>query len=155
MSGKITTAAEVILNGQVIDWDEPDVDMIEVTKVEAEALEAVGEHVIEIMGKTMHIKTSKPEDGTIQLQPKSDMMGRVASRGGHLNYGLSGYFKAYIWNGGRRRTVTNLFEILPDNLHHFPSQAEKNATFQRVADHLSELIGRSAVKVKGGYRLPK
>ncbi len=155
MSNKSGKATEIILNGQVIDWDDADVEMVEVTKEQADALETAGEPVTEFMGKMMHIKDSKPADGTIQLQPKSDMMGRAAARGGHLNYGLSGYFKAYVWEGGKRRNITNLFEILPENLHHFPSQGEKNVTFQKVADHLSHLSGLAAVKVKGGYALPK
>ena len=80
------------LTGRVVGWDdEGDSDERAIAASETESYEANGYLVCEIAGKPYAMKSIPFEDGTIQLQPKSDTLGQFASSGGHANFGYSGY----------------------------------------------------------------
>jgi hypothetical protein len=90
-------------------------------------------------------------DGDITLQPKSDMQGRAASLGGHTNYGLSGYWKGYVYLKGRRRRLVDWYKLFPESQHHFAAQQDARAAVQRITDVIQGKAGAGVTKVMGGY----
>ena len=102
------------LTGRVVGWDEEgDFDERTIAASETETYEANGYLVCEIAGKPYAMKSIPFEDGTIQLQPESDMLGRFASSEVHANYGYSGYFKAYVYLEGKRKALVDFWSFLP------------------------------------------
>lgn len=145
---------EIKLNGRVIDWDHPAVGMRGIEESEIEKYEAQGETVTDFAGKWYVLVDDVPEDGTIQLQPKSDERGRLFSAGGHTNYGISGYFKGFVLLAGKRKVLTNFWALFPNQEHHFVAQQDKLKTFELIAERVAQLEGTVVAKVKGGFEIP-
>jgi len=118
---------------------------------ERETYEEKGFMVVDVGRHPMVIRFTEFADGTVQLQPKSSMQGRAASAGAHANYGYAGYFKGFVYLGGKRKTLVDFWELFPNEGHHFATQGDKPATERRIAEVIAELVGTGVVKVKGGY----
>jgi len=153
---------EVKINGEVLDWDDGDdkhIDYFDVPEEEAQNYLSEGYEIFSTSGfgtsegcVTLR-KESLYADGTIQLQPKSDMLGRYSARGGHTNYGYSGYFKPFIYVDGKRRTLKNGWKLFPNKEHHYEKQGDKGSAIENIKSIIASHIGRSVVKVKGGWEI--
>jgi hypothetical protein len=144
--------AAIRLTGRVIGWDaEEDSDEQVIDTSQIQLYEARGYAVYEVAGKTYAAKSKPFEDGGIQLQPKSDMMGRFASGGGHTNYGYSGYFKAYVYLKGKRKALVDFWTLFPGNAHHYSAQQEKPKVEARIRTEIEGRAGTNVVKVARGY----
>lgn len=141
----------VRISGLVVDWDEINEDSILIQPDEITSYESGGYTVVQTQGSLVACRIRPFDDGVVQIQPKSDMKGRVASAGGHLNYGLSGYFKGFVYLGGRRKALVDWWEIFPNKEHHFISQQDKAAARLRISSIVGSWSGKDVVKVSRGY----
>lgn len=140
------------LTGRVIGWDEEeDSDEHSITASETESYEAKGYLVCEIADKILAMKSIPFEDGIIQLQPKSDMLGRFASSDGHTNYGYSGYFKAYVYLKGKRKALVDFWSLFPGDGHHYSAQQDKAEVEGRIRVVIEARAGTDVIKVARGY----
>lgn len=131
-----TDINEVQINGTIIDWeDEPFQNQIVMVN---------GEEVC---------KELPIEDGTIQLQSLLDMLGKMAAMGGHANFGYSGFFRLYIYAGGKRRRLKNAWKLFPNNEHHYLAQYGKESAKERISCIVKSLTGCSVHKVIGGWEI--
>ena len=142
---------KITLTGEVVGWDDVSNEEFSIAPEERETYEERGFTVVDVGGHTMAIRFTEFADGTIQIQPKSSMQGRAASAGGHTNYGYAGYFKGFVYLGGKRKALVDFWELFPNEEHHFAAQGDKPATEGRIAEAIAELEGTDVVKVKGGY----
>lgn len=143
----------IALPGEVIEWDESRTDHRQITAAERDEFESRGYVVMELAGQVSATKILPWEDGTIECQPKSTMRARWAIAGRHTNAGYDGYFKLYVWEGGKRRTMVDAWTLFPNNEHHYAKQAEKSDAFERIVAIVSAKKGSLLEKVKGGWRL--
>ncbi|WIW50346.1 hypothetical protein ML401_34880 (plasmid) [Bradyrhizobium sp. 62B] len=139
------------LNGQVVNWDAENTEEISMSPDGIELYESQAYAVIEIAGQTIAFRSLPFEDGTIQIQPKSDMMGRTATAGGHANFGYSGYFKGYVYLDGKRKRLVDFWSLFPNGEHHYEAQKDKFATEAAIRAVIGQRAGTSVSKVKGGY----
>lgn len=93
------------------------------------------------------------EDGTIHVQPRTDMFGRAAIEGNHTNTGYSGYFKFFILVDGKRRRLTNAWRLFPNKEHHYKKQYEKTDVVAHIAKTIGTLKGRVVSKVNQGWEI--
>lgn len=145
------SAKEIVLTGQVLDWNEEPYEENAIEASEADAYERDGFSVVEIGGKLLATKALSPDDGTLTIQPKSSFLGRFAASGGHLNYGLSGYFRAYVFLKGERKRLVDFYALFLKQEHHYAAQQAKPTAEAAIRKRISELAGMAVAKVKGGY----
>ena len=143
----------VTLTGEVISPDELNASLIEVGTEEAAAAEARGEGVIELQGKHYRSVIEPWPDGTIELNPRLDSMGRLAVAGGHTNAGYSGYFKAYLHVDGTRRVLKDFWRLFPNNEHHYARQADKTNVEAMIREKIAAMKGLLSTKVERGWAL--
>lgn len=141
----------IILTGRTIDWDDIEHEQIQIEPHQARAMRKQGFEVGEVGGMTLAYRELRPEDGTVTLQPKSSFLGRVASAGGHTNFGYAGYFKALVFLGGKRNRLVDFWRLFDAQGHHFPAQQDKNAVARSIEEKIAAWKGKPVVKVKGGY----
>lgn len=146
--------SEIRLNGTVVDWDYVSFEEKVVTEEEVEALEAEGWICAEFQKEIIASKELKIDDGTVQLQQKSDALGRFAQRGRNTNYGYSGYFKGFVYQGGRRRVIKNWWRLFAEKEHHFAAQQDTQDAVDRIEGVIERLKGVVLTKGEGGYFLP-
>lgn len=144
-------AETIKLTGEVIEWNAESIEEETIDPSEQEAYEAKGWNVIRVGEHTLAYRFTQFADGTIQLQPKSSMQGRAASAGGHTNFGYAGYFKAFVYLNGKRKTLVDFWELFPNQGHHYAAQQDKPETERRIAEVIAGLAGNDVVQVKGGY----
>jgi hypothetical protein len=147
-------ADEVRLTGHVRDWDDDaDADMETIRPEQAQEYEANG-YTVETLGdRTMALRFREPDDGDIQIQPKLDMYGRDAVAHGNTNFGYSGYFRGYVYVGGKRRRLVGWWTLFPNEGHHYSSQGDKPSAEVAIRARIEALTGSAVVKVKGGYKV--
>jgi hypothetical protein len=146
--------SEIRLNGNVIQWDHLSVEEKIVSEDEIEALEKDGWMWMEFQGEIIATRNLKVEDGTVQLQQKSDMLGRYAQNGRHTNFGYSGYFKGYVYQGGKRRVIKNWWRLFAEKEHHFAAQKDAHNAVTRIEKIIGALSGVTLRKGEGGYFIP-
>ncbi|MGN8118079.1 hypothetical protein [Labrys sp. 22185] len=139
------------LNGQVVEWDDRNDQECMIEENELEAYQGEGWIVAPFGDKHLAVRFGTFADGTIQLQQKSDMMGRMAAQGGHTNLGYSGYFKGYVYLDGKRKRLVDWWALFPGQEHHFPRQMDARRTVHAIRLIVEALAGTDVVKVKGGY----
>ncbi|GLS32507.1 hypothetical protein SAMN04488498_12232 [Mesorhizobium albiziae] len=139
------------LTGRVIDWDQEDYDEVTIEPAEAAEFESKGYMVATIQGHTWAFRKQPPNDGDIQIQPKSDIFGRLAAARGHTNYGFSGYFKGFVYLAGKRRKLVDWWTLFPGKEHQYASQQEKSKTEAAIRTIIETRAETEVVKVKGGY----
>lgn len=139
------------LTGQVLDWDHVGMEQVGIQPEQAAEYEARGYFILEVGGHTLACREQSPDDGDIQIQPKSDMYGRISSAGGHTNMGYSGYFKGFVYLGGKRKTLVDWWTLFPAGEHHYAAQQDKPQTEEAIRAIVSARSGMEVVKVKGGY----
>lgn len=144
-------AERIRLTGEVVGRDDVSNEEHAISPEERDAYEEKGFMVVDVGGHTMAIRFTEFADGTIQILPKSSMQGRAASVGGHTNFGYAGYFKGFVYLGGKRKALVDFWELFPNEGHHFATQGDKPDTQRRIAETIAELEGTDVVKVKGGY----
>jgi hypothetical protein len=144
--------ATIRLTGRVIGWDdEEDFDECMIEESEVDKYKAHGYVVLEVAGKSYATRAKPFEDGIVQLQPKLDMIGRIALAGRHANYGYSGYFKAYVYLNGKRKSLVDFWTLFPGDGHHYETQQEKPKVEARIKAVIEARTGTNVVKVARGY----
>src|SRR5690242_21813456 len=78
----LSDVREIRLTGRVLEWGEVDVENATIRKDEVREYESKGYAVETIGNHIIAVKATAPDDGDIQIQPKSDMYGRMAIAGG-------------------------------------------------------------------------
>lgn len=140
------------LSGEIMEWDQPLTEEKTITASEIEAYEAQGWIVTGSQESILAIRfITPPPDGTVQIQPKSDMMGRYASAGRHTNYGYSGYFRAYVYLDGKRKNLLDFWTLFPNQEHHFDQQGHKSHAIETIRRVIAERAGTEVVQVPRGY----
>jgi hypothetical protein len=139
------------LTGRTLDWDDAGLEEVSIKPDQAAEYEAQGYFIVEIAGHALACRETLPDDGDIQIQPKSDMYGRMASSGGHANMGYSGYFKGFVYLGGKRKALVDWWTLFPHQEHHYAAQQDKGKTEEAIRAIVSARSGREVTKIKGGY----
>lgn len=143
----------VKLTGETFEKDDPVLDERDIPESEREKYESDGWELTDCFAKPGSLRAwreIKHKDGDIELHPRLDMFGRSAVAGRHTNYGHSGYFKGYIYVEGRRRKL-NLWQLCPNEEHHYSTQGNRRQAFEAVAEIIRQHVGMPTFKVKGGW----
>jgi hypothetical protein len=146
-----TPVKSIRLTGQVVDWDAYNTAEFGIIADECAAYRARGYEILQVAGKTIAFKTRPFDDGTVQIQSKSDMMGRIDAAGGHANWGYSGYFRGYVHLGGKRKKLANFWKLFPNGEHRYAAQQDKPTAEAAIREAIGRRAGSMVVKVKGGY----
>jgi hypothetical protein len=94
--------------------------------------------------------------GDLKAYSQLDAEGRMAARGGHTNFGFSGYFSASIFDGAKWR-LFDLRTIVPENESGFAAQKDKEDAIVRIRKRVQSASGRQCVwtvpegKTRGRY----
>lgn len=147
------SAQQSALSGAVVQWEDPNGDELRIEPHDREAYESQGYVVTEFRGVFTAVKFSPWPDGTVECQPKTTMRSRWARAGKHTNAGYDGYFKLYVWVGGKRRNFLDAWKLFPNNEHHYAAQYEKKDAIERIVAIIGNRKGATLEKDKGGWRL--
>lgn len=150
-SGKSVEA--ITLTGDVLDWNEENFEEHVIAESQIGAFERDGYLVMEIGGDILATRAETPPDGTVTIQPKSDEKGRMAASGGHTNLGYSGYFRGYVFLGGRRKTLVDFWTLFEKEEHHYTTQYLKAEAVTVIRQKIAGLAGAQVHRTKGGYAL--
>jgi hypothetical protein len=151
----VTKYPNLKLTGLVLDLhadvkNRPGVDMVPVSEAPP------GAETVQIAGETLAIVPAKKPDfaaGDIAIYTKSDAAGRFARRGGHTNFGYSGYFGASVFDGKGWRRL-ELRDFIPESARNYATQGESGAVRKRLVDAVGALAGRELVYGVRKYGMP-
>lgn len=90
--------------------------------------------------------------GDLILYCRLDDAGRSAVYGRHANWGYSGYFKASIYDGKKRRNF-RLWGLIDEVLVSYSSQREKHNQISQVIAQLTQLAAHVATWGHRAYEL--
>lgn len=90
-------------------------------------------------------------DGTVQIQPKLDTVGRSMVRGRHANVGYSGRFVGYVYLCGKRKRLVDWWTLFPLSEHHYEAQKEKPQAEAAIRQAIEARAGTEVVRVPRGY----
>ncbi len=141
----------VKLTGRVVEADHEEVEELSIRLEQAAEYEARGYAVTTIAGLTLAFKDSMIEDGTIAIAPRLDSAGRAAVKYRNTNFGFSGYFIGYVYEGGKRRTIVDWKALFPKEENRYSTQGEKGTAEAAVAAIVESRSGAVLTKVKRGY----
>jgi len=134
------------LSGNV--YTKEDVEMLELADEDPESLPAL------IRDDVANGDRLAP--GDLKVYPQLDEQGRMAARGGHTNFGFSGYFAASIFDGTKWRRF-DLRTVVPEKESGFAAQKDKADAIERIRECVRSASGRQCVwnvpegKVQGRY----
>jgi hypothetical protein len=80
------------------------------------------------------------EPGDVAVYSRLDGYGRAAVRGGHSNYGYSGYFRATVFDGARWRNF-RIWDFVPEADRCYRTQADIEETKERLFGRIREKAG--------------
>lgn len=82
--------------------------------------------------------------GDLKVFPRLDEQGRMAARGGHTNFGFSGYFAASIFDGAKWRRF-DLRTVVPDKESRFAAQRYKHDALSCIRKRVRSASGSQCV----------
>lgn len=151
MNTRTATPTSIILTGETIEWDQVNQEEVTIDPSQADTMRKRGYEIAEAGEVIFAFRPLDPEDGTVTLQPKSSFPGRVASEGGHTNYGYSGYFKGLVFVSGKRKRLVDFWRLFENQEHHFAAQQDKRVVAAAISKKIRTLQATPVIKVKGGY----